>query len=252
MVSMGTADRVKGAEAVNASVETHGDEIAAAIVAELAPLLRPGETMPDVALFFRLVGRKMVAVGGELSTADDAHEAELADDPPWRAKRDAAATAVRSALVDLRDGVTTAHGPDAARRLALAKPPSFEPAVLAEEASRVLDKLGDETLTLPPPKRRGLKVDLGELGEDIGAELGTLHESLAVLRREGRESERTLTAKHRAMAAFDAAVGPGTALIVAAFKLGGRADLADRVVPTEPKRSSPQPAEPPAGPPASE
>src|SRR5690606_18537102 len=115
VVSMGTADRVKGAEAVNASVETHGDEIAAAIVAELAPLLRPGETMPDVALFFRLVGRKMVAVGGELSTADDAHEAELADDPPWRAKRDAAATAVRSALVDLRDGVTTAHGPDAAR-----------------------------------------------------------------------------------------------------------------------------------------
>lgn len=248
MASMATMDRVKEAQAVNASVETHGDEVAARIVAALAPLLRAGETMPDVAFFFELVGRQVAMVAGELSAADDAHDAELADDPPWRAKRDASATMVRGAMVDLRDAVTTAHGPDAARLLALADPPSFEPTVLAEEAPRVLGKLRDETLALPPAKRRGVKVDFGELAEDIDAGLGGLAEALAVLRREGRESERTLTAKHRALTAFDAAVGPGTALIVAAFKLGGRADLAERVVRTEAKRSSPTPGEPPAGP----
>lgn len=248
MVSMATANRVKEVQAVNASVETHGEAVAAAIVAALAPLLREGETMPDVAFLFELVGRKMVQAGGELSAADDAHEAELADDPPWRAKRDAAATLVRGALVDLRDAVTTAHGPDAARLLALQEPPSFEPTVLAEEAPRVLGKLRDETLELPPAKRRGVKVDLGELAEEIDAGLGGLDEALAVLRREGRESERTLTAKHRALAAFDAAVGPGTALIVAAFRLGGRGDLAERVLPTEAKRRASTPAEPPAGP----
>lgn len=250
MVSIATADRVKDVQAVNASVETHGAAVAAGIVAALAPLLREGETMPDVAFFFELVGRKMVQEAGELSAADDAHEAELADDPPWRAKRDAASTAVRGTLVDLRDAVTTAHGPDAARLLALADPPSFEPTVLAEEAPRVLGKLRDETLALPPPKRRGVKVDLGEIAEDIDAGLGELAEALAVLRREGRESERTVTAKHRALAAFDAVVGPGTALIVAAFRLGGRGDLADRVVPAAAKRSAPTPADPPAGPPA--
>lgn len=234
MASKMVTDAVKFAEIVRASVETHRGDIAAALTELLSPMLKSGEHMPDAALLLTLIARLLESRSVELSTADDLNDSELADDPPLREKRDRAADQVRGVLVDLRDAVATAHGETAPGLLGLSDPPSFDPAVLLQEGERVREKLSDPKFKLPASKRRrGIKVDLDAFATDLEPGLGDLRDAIGALRREARESEQTMSAKRRALTAYQSVLSPGVGTIVELFRLGGRDDLADRVRPVE-------------------
>ena len=119
MASKLVTDREKSSRAVAAAEETHAGEIARGFASELAPYLKSGEAMPDVALLMRLIGRRITSDTTGLVAADDVHEQELADDAAPREARDEAALRVRAVLVDGRAAIDAAFGPAGLRKLRL-------------------------------------------------------------------------------------------------------------------------------------
>ncbi|WP_437896508.1 hypothetical protein [Sorangium sp. So ce124] len=228
-------DRDKSSRAVAASAETHADEIAKGIATELAPCLRSGEKMPDVALLMRLVARRLAADTAALVAADDAHERELADDAAPREARDEAAARLRSVLVDVVDGcaaVDAAFGPAGLRKLLLDGAVAEDPSVLVTAGERVASALRDAEIKLPKPRRASMKLDRAALADEIAAELPALKRALAKVATEEREKEATLRAKQNAMRKSDKSFGQGAALLAASFTFAGLEDLAAKVRPS--------------------
>jgi len=153
-------DREKSTRGVVAAGDTHAVDIAAAITRELSTHLHKGEALPDLTLFAQLIGRKVKADFEVLVRADRAHEAELSDDAAPREARDVAAEKVRSALVDLRDSVNTAHGAAGLKKLGLTEAISADPTAIASRAVSVEEALRDDAIKLPKSRRPSLKVDL--------------------------------------------------------------------------------------------
>lgn len=239
-------DRAKDARAVVASLEANAEQVGEGFAAALARHLQRGEEMPDVGLVFRLLGRDLSARSSAAVSAATTHEDELLDDPPWRAKRGAALVEARGVLTDLRDALTTAYGEEAAAKLGLASPPSFDPAVLAETGANVLKKLRDPKTKLPPRRRRGVAVKLEDFAEDLEPPLTRLQEAVSAVAREVREGEKTQTAKDESTLHFDGGFSAITALAVAGYQYAGLDPLADRLRPVARRAASGTPAD--AGP----
>src|SRR5262245_44243021 len=110
MASKLVTDREKSANAVVAVGETQADAVGQALKDVLKTHLKKGETMPDVALFMRLIARSLDAAKTRMVDADAAHEAELSDDEPIRRARDKATEALSDKLVELREMVTGVYG----------------------------------------------------------------------------------------------------------------------------------------------
>ncbi|WP_437482777.1 hypothetical protein WME75_41520 [Sorangium sp. So ce1014] len=232
MASKLVTDRDKSSRAVAASAETHADESAKGTAAELAPFLRSGEKMPDVALLMRLVARRLAADTAALVAADDAHERELADDAAPREARDEAAARLRSVLVDGRAAIDAAFGPAGLRKLLLDGAVPEDPSVLVTSGERVASALRDAEIKLPKPRRASMKLDRAALADEIAAELPALKKALAKVATEEREKEATLRAKQNALRKSDKSFGQGAALLAASFMFAGLEDLAAKVRPS--------------------
>ncbi|MGK3969866.1 hypothetical protein WMF38_32200 [Sorangium sp. So ce118] len=232
MASKLVTERDKSSRAVAASAETHADELAKGIAAELAPCLRSGEKMPDAALLVRLVARRLAADTAALVAADDAHERELADDAAPREARDEAAARLRSVLVDGRAAIDAAFGPAGLRKLLLDGAVPEDPSVLVTTGERVVSALRDAEIKLPKPRRASMKLDRAALADEIAAELPALKKALAKVATEEREKEATLRAKQSAMRKSDKSFGRGAALLAASFTFAGLEDLAAKVRPS--------------------
>jgi hypothetical protein len=232
MASKQVTDRQKSTRAVAAAADKHADEIGSHLGAMLSPHLQKGETMPDVALLARLVGRLVAVRCDALVAADRAHEAELSDDSAPREARDEAADHVRQVLVDLRSAVDTLYGAAGLTKLRLAAPVPTDPQVLATAGGNVLEALEDATVKLAKPSRAGLKLDRQAFADDLSAEIPKLQAALKVVAREAREAEATLLAKTRAMADNDRDFSRGADLLSALAEAGGLDDLGKRVRPS--------------------
>src|SRR5262249_34016709 len=149
------------------SSETHADALHTAVSRELSPHLHKGESLPDIALLARIVGRKLKADIDRLVEADRAHELELSDDSAPREARDAAAEKVRAVLVDLRDAVSTAYGVPGLKKFSLTEAISVDPAGIASKAQATLDALREDTIKLPKSRRPSLKVDRNGFADEI-------------------------------------------------------------------------------------
>lgn len=232
MPSKLVTDREKSARAVAAAAETHAAAIATGMKDALTAHLRQGESMPDGALLARLIGRKILADNAALSTADHAHEKELADDEGPREDRDAAAAKTRSLLVDLRAAVEAAYEARGLSLLGLSDAVPVDPSVLATTAGNVLKALEDADLKLPKPRRAGLKLDRKAFAEELGAELPALQKALQKVAKEDREKEATQRAKNEAMAKNDVTFANGAGWLAASCQLAGLADIAAKVRPS--------------------
>jgi hypothetical protein len=198
----------------------------------LDPYCRPGEKVPDVAFFVRLVGRMIAAQNEALVRADDEHERELADDDEPRRARDQATERLRGVLVDLRAALETACGLAALPRLSLGEAVPSDPSVLATYGRAVLDALRDDAIKLPAQRTRGLMVDRKAFAEELAAELPPLERALATVAREMREADATLRAKRVAMEANDRAFNRGAAWLSSTFSLAGLDEHAASVRPS--------------------
>lgn len=248
MPSKEVTDREKSSRAVVATGEAHAKKAADALAARFEPLLEPGEKLPDVALFVRLLGRHLATTTKAMVAADRAHESELADDAGPRKRRDAAFAALYPLAVECRDQIASVLGDDALGLLAMSDPAPSDPAVLATWTRGVLAKLRDKDLALPAPKRRTASVDRKAVESELRAAVAPLDAALADVDRERREAEATQVAKNDAIDASDAAFSQAANAYAAVFRAAGMNDIAAKVRPSARRPgvtdAQPEPADP--------
>ncbi|MEM9487612.1 MAG: hypothetical protein AAGC55_00640, partial [Myxococcota bacterium] len=225
-------DRQNSARQVIDTAKRHAVQAHDGLNEALSPHLQDGESMPDMALLIRLVGRWLDHHCHQLVAAGETHRDELADDKEPRRQRDEAFDAVRSALVDLRDSIHAIYGRDALGVFAIAEPISSDPAVVISKAQEVITALRSESVILPEPKRRGMILDRSSFASEIALQLPNLWSAMEAVARETREAESTLAAKREAMAAYDQVFERSANLLEAAFAAAGLKDQADRVRPS--------------------
>lgn len=232
MASKMVTDREKSSRSVAAAAATHAAEIAAGFARELAPHLKAGEELPDLALVARLIGRKIAADIVELLRADEAHERELADDAAPREARDESATRVRNVLIDTRAAIETAYGSSGLRALGLDQAVPEDPSVLATTGATIVSALRDAAIKLPAPKRASMQVDRAGFAREIEAELPALVEALATVAVEEREKDATLRKKQGALSQSDRSFSRGAGWLSSSCTFAALDDLAAKVRPS--------------------
>lgn len=228
MASKLVTDREKSADSVIA-VETHADAIAEAFAATLKPHLKKGQTLPDVALLVRLLCAELETTKTRLVAADEAHQAELDDDPPVRKERDDTAASLYGDLVELREMITGAYGPATTATLFTGSTPE-DPVVLARFAGEVATRLGKATF--PPPRLKGAKLDPAALAEGLREKRARLARTLKSVQHEVREAQATLAAKDKALAAHDTCFASVATTLTGLLRQAGNTDLAAKVRPS--------------------
>ena len=232
------ANRIAVNSTVSASLQVHGAEVAP----ELQTLLWPGGRAPklDMALLLSQLTALLDQAGTELSEADLAHAAELADDEEPRLARDQAVDGVRDKLLSLRELVVGAYGTTVAGSLQLSEALPVPAALLVQRAKAVSKALRDKRLTTPP-KHKSLKLDLDSLADELDALRAPLDAALSDVDREEREAQASLLRKDRATAEWERIYDGVTHMAYGAYILAGRADLAERIEPTARKRGGTEP-----------
>jgi hypothetical protein len=244
-------DRVKSSLAVEQAIETHADEMAAALSTLLTPTLQPDEQLPDLAFAARLAKRNLAEKRLAMVAADEAHLAELSDDANPRLRRDEAAAALRGELAQIRLIAEGAYGPLVSANLFALEASVRDPRGLAVMTERVVARLNAPEFAAPGVRVRGVVVDPREWLAVIEPLLAELNAALAEVTREAREAESTLQAKNAAIADYDATFARTATLAESLFSQAGLAEIARKVRPSarRPGRTNEVPEEPPAGPP---
>lgn len=247
MSSKQVTDREKSATLVVAVAETQAAAVAEALTPLLTAHLKPGEALPDMALFMTLGARVLDAAKVRMVTADIAHDAELGDDEPIRRQRNDAQVALSDKLVELREVITGLYGPAAATRV-FAGPTPADPVVLARFAGDVAATLS--TVTLPAPRIAGAKIDPAATVAEIVALKTALDTSLKDVAREVREAQVTLDAKTHAMADYEASFAGWATAFSGLLRAAGKPELAAKVRPSarRPGQTAEAPEEEPAEP----
>jgi len=222
-------DRDRSARAVHAA-RVHLPTVRDAGAAMLTPFLRDGESMPDVALLVDLYLRRMIAAADAMVIVDDAHLAELADDPTARDDRDLALETLTASLTELRQLVTGLHGPAALAAVRLADAPDREPLRLQRAASDTARALPGADLG--PSRITGVQLDATLWAVRLDAERAAVTTALDRVATEGREAEQTLSAKNDAIDAFDEAFRQAATLLTLLLEFAGKPDLAEKVKPS--------------------
>ena len=243
MPSKQVTDRQKSAEAVIAVGETHADAVAPALAAQLQPHLGEDETLPDLGLLMRLLARALQSSRTALVTADQTHEAELADDVPARQDRDARAQTLFSRMVELREVLQGLYGADVVRTI-MAAPTPTDPVVLSRFAGEVLTTLA--AAQLPPPRIPGATLDIPALVTDLQAQRDALAEQLTAVALEVREAQATRVARNRAMDTHDQTFAAVATTLSGMLQLAGEHELAARVRPPRRRTAAPVPDADPA------
>ena len=242
MASKMVTDRQKSASLALAILDAQGARLRSGLRAEL------GEAGADAGLAYlsTLASRVAEARDGMID-ADEAHEAELGDDPGAREARDVATATLRERLVTLRESVRGVYGPLAERAL-FSGSASPDPVVLARQAGEVAARL--ESNPLPPPRVTGATVDAAAIVQQLREGRDTLEAALEVVAREAREAQVTLTAKTGAMATYDRAFTHFASSLFTAFERADEPELAARVRPSRrrPGRLDAEVEGPPASP----
>ncbi len=230
MPSKLVTDRQKSAAAVIAAARSHSARATAALTELFEPVVPKGQKLPDLSSIFALSAAALERVRGALVDADIAHERELADDDPPRAKRDELAASLYSDIVELREVVTGLLGSGALPMLRLTGATPRDPVVLARLARDVSAALSSQKL--PKSRVRGATFRAEDWTLRLDDRTAPLEKAIDMVAREAREAESTQATKNRAMEAFDETFRKVATLLSAALAIAGEDELAFRVRPT--------------------
>lgn len=226
-------DRERSGKLVLQAGETHGGNVAEALLKRLKKHARQGEEQPDIRVMITLCGRRLGASLDAMLAADEAHERELGDDNAPRAARDAAQQTLYKLVVEMRDQVQSVLKDAGLEKLGMKDPSPPTPDRLAAYARSVISKLGDPKITLPTPTRRTATIDREAMREEIAEALEPLTVALQDVTRETKEAEVTLVARQKSIAEYDAVFAETAALYEALFRAAGMNEIADRVRPSK-------------------
>ena len=208
----------------------------------LAELLRPGETMPDLVLFFRLLGRHLELRRERLDAAGHRHRYALGLVGVLRRQRDEAASTVRQVWIGLRRLVRGGEdfrdpGANLAVTGLVGRLPR-RPFELWLQARSVASRAADAAFARNNTEAR--------IADRLAAPVRALGKSLRTVADAGRRVERTRYRKHEAMKELETSyVGLGQLARTICVVLGedGLADSTHRPLRSlDRRRRSPEPS----------
>lgn len=251
MISKQTAYRQKEAQAILSAGEIHRPEIASGLKTLFSPLLQPGEKLPDFSFLVTLGLRCLDRALSGLLTADNAYQAELLDDPPYRKKRDEDTAALRQCLISARDALVACYGESVLDSTGFTITTPTDSTQLGRYATQVSDAL--KSTTMPAPRLPGLTLNPIKLGDNLAGLRKRLDQSLADVQRETREAQAAHAVRQDAEATFDQRLADVASLVVTLLRLAGKPELAERVrqvwrTPPADDPAVPAPPAPPADP----
>ncbi len=233
-VSKMVSDRVAISRTVLSSLQVHGAEVSD----DLDKLLFPKGPPPHltVAMVIEALGQALTRARTDLTTADLAHAAELADDEAPRTARDQAIVDVRAGLIGIRGTLSSVFGASLLSTYGLSGETPEDPELLAHRASNVAKLLAERPI-VEKPKQAGVTVDAAALAQSLHAPIASLTAALADVGREVREAQLTLKARNEAVGSWNAVYQGVADVVTGIFELCGRADLAELVRPTARRRA---------------
>ena len=230
MPSKGVLDRHRVAKALVAAARTHAQEVGERLQEVLAPFVPEGETLPDLSGFQLVLADYLEAQIDAIVQADELHLKELDDDQGPRRRRDEATDALHDTMVALRETLIGAFGAERAGEIhGIDGRTSRDPLTLFRQASRMLERLNDVSLALPPARLGGVQLDLGTLAGELQPALDELAQALGEVDREIRESETTIREKDIALDDLDNAVSSVGRVLTGFDDLAGLSEFSDKL-----------------------
>ena len=194
---------------------------------------RSGDEQPvlDVEAHQRCHAEELLRLREELLEAERAHLDRLQEIAEARARRNAAVPRLRAVLYAVRDVFQGIYGDKGPAALFLERKPKVPVDVtpLRRVGRRVVAKLRDESLELPPPILRLRGLSRRELAEDVEQPLEALEAAMQELEELLPLANETLERKQRAHAAVDRKSARLARYLEALYELEGHAELAARV-----------------------
>ena len=233
-VSRMVADRATITRTVTAAVGHHGPEVAPALEKALFPGGAPQNL--TIAAVLGALGALLDNAMKSLVKTDQAHAAELADDPGFRSAREDRIVEIRDFFATLRTNMQRNYGEDVPALYGLGPVLPEEAPELIVLAANVEKQLRERPLT-EAPKKQSLKVDPIAAADDLKACAEELQTALDDVERERREAQLTQSAKNEAIHEWGTKYSGVADGVAALFLLAGRPDLADLVRPTARRRA---------------
>lgn len=229
--------RQRLAEALRTSLVMHKGALMEGLQRRLEPVLGEGEILQSYELIHQFFLDLLIARESAVVAADEAHLAEVMDDRDPRRRRNLAAAEVRRVLVGIRRAAAGFFGTEeAAEVLNLEGLTSRDPVTLHRQATRVMERLRDPALVLPPSQLSGEAPDREGWAARLEPALAALKETNDAVGEEDREAELTLAAKRAALADHDQDVSALLRIVQGFLQLGDRRDLAEEVRPARLRR----------------
>ena len=225
MASKATIRRQKSAQDVIASGKTHKVMIAS----EMAKAFGE-DIIPAVELIIDRTSADLSAKTEAMVAADDAHLAELRDDPSQRTERDNLTDELHDRTVTVRGQLDALFGPEYVTRTGFEGDTPDDAVALLRLVKTVLTNL----VEIKPPESRvpGYTFDATVWQKQLSEPLDRLDALVTKVAEEERQAEATLTAKHASISEFDRAFSCTASLISTLLEIAGEDELADRVRPS--------------------
>ncbi len=225
-ISKMVVDRQKSSTRVAASARTHKAKAGAGMAALLGE-----EYGPPTEKLMGASADKLEKVTGTMVAADEAHIAELDDDPAFRVERDKSAKDIRIVCVDLREVATTMFGRDYIKALGYEGDTPEDPFMLHRLGTRIVERI--DKIDRPKPRFEGMTFDPAPWKKKLLEPTARLSAALKKTATEKREAEQTITAKDEAIADYDDVFSKTAGLVSALLRIAGEEELGRRVRPVK-------------------
>ncbi len=239
MANKMVTDRSAEASLLSAASATFMREVSPALNDVLSPFVGEGETAPDLTTLPVLASRLVDDRNERLIEADKANIDANSELIEPRKRRNEALSQASSTMYRTRDICRGLYGPELTatiipddRRI------PKRPKAFLHMGEHVLERLRDVERKLPATTLFGIELERLELSSNFEVDLEELSGALNEVDLKSREAEITQAAKDEAMREFDVTFRAAIKLLEASAILAGKSELAGRVRPTRPSRSS--------------
>lgn len=233
-VSKVVADRIAITRTLTSALDVHGAELATALEKALFPNGAPSDC--DVRVFLAALRAHAERSVDDVSSKDQAHAVEMADDAGPRQAREDARTALRESIIGIRTTLEGIYGAAILNAYGLTGETPIGADELVHAASTTEDLLRNRPLT-EQPLRIGVSVNMTAIADDLKTRIETLRAALGDVHREEREAQVTREARNVALSAWNTSYQGIANIATGLFELAGHAALAERVRPTARRRA---------------
>ena len=234
MISKMVTDRKKTASDLGAALNVHTSEASEALRQMLEPFLQEGDTVPDLPMLQRLLGRRLASLKAQLVDADELYSEDQRGDKVLRRIRDDASRELVNLIGRMRGAVEKICGEPICQSLwGLEGAMPRDPVVVQSVAARVLTELRKGSFRLTGDPLPGVQVDSALWVERLEEPLARLDEVLDQLAQDNRETLESQLAKHRILAEYDRSYQATARILEEFFRYVGITDLSERVRPSQ-------------------